>query len=65
LAESTVEVAVTTITPLEEPECGWCEPCALPSLLVWLVAFEANDRLLDDRLVPLTVCTECGAESWQ
>lgn len=60
-----VAVTITTLTPLEQPERGWCEPCAMPSLLTWLVAFEANDRLLDDRLVPLTVCTECGAESWQ
>lgn len=62
-----VEVArltVTTMTPLEEPETGWCPACNLPSVLSWLLAFEANGRLFDDRLTRLSVCTDCGAETW-
>ena len=57
-------LTVTTLTPLEEPERGWCDPCAKPSLLRWHLSIEADGRLLGDALTALTICTDCGRENW-
>ena len=59
-----IRVSVTMLTPTEKPERGWCEPCALPSALIWHVAIEADGRLLGDKLTTLRLCADCGAESW-
>lgn len=57
-------VSVTMLTPTDTPERGWCDPCALPSMLLWHVAIEAGDYLLGDKLTTLRLCVECGHESW-
>lgn len=50
------------LTPLEQPDRGWCAPCALPSTLTWQVAFEVGT---DFTVRTVSVCTECGTEDWQ
>lgn len=54
-------VAVTMLTPLDQPERAWCGPCALPSALSWQVVFEAGGAF---SIRTLTLCADCGTEDW-
>lgn len=54
-------VTLTMLTPIEAPEPGWCQPCALNSMLRWQVAVESPRGFF---LATVGLCTDCGAEEW-
>lgn len=56
-----IPVRVEMLTPLEEPDRGWCTPCLLPSVLSWQVVFEVGT---DFTIRTVSVCVECGTEDW-
>lgn len=56
-----VPVRVEMLTPLEQPDRGWCTPCLLPSTLTWQVVFEVGT---DFTIRTVSVCEECGTEDW-
>lgn len=65
LAQQVLEQAqeiprVVTLTPLDQPDRGWCPRCNVPSTLEWQVVFELGSDF-DVRTV--SVCTDCGEES--
>jgi hypothetical protein len=64
MADAVLRLRITHLTPIEEPEHGWCDRCNLSSLLIWHVTIEANDRLLNDTITTLSICTDCGVERW-
>lgn len=64
MADAVLPVRITHLTPLEEPERGWCNDCNLSSLLIWHVTIEAGDQLLNDAITTLSLCAECGSEWW-
>lgn len=58
-------MAKTTLTfyllPLAEyPVDGWCDPCALPSLIRFVFEFTDNPAEAPRSLLTPVVCSECG-----
>ena len=64
MADVVFRVTTTLLTPIDEPERGWCDRCNLSSVFTWYLTIEHSDRLLTDGIAALSVCEDCGERRW-
>ena len=59
MADLTVNIKASMLTPQDEPERGWCPVCNVSSVFFWWMTLEIGSALT---LLKAGACVDCGEE---